>query len=256
MVGRFCALDPVVETHLREIIKKDEAGNTKDVIYAEIVHLPDLRVGNVTLRPVTRNFEIPVVTQSSLPAKDQVLLSDLYISLRNGKIRLRSKKRNKYVIPRMANAHVYDNGTIPAYRFLGDMQYQGETAWGVNFIAFLKYTSYTPRIVYKNCILSLAKWKVTYEEIKDFFQQTSGTTLEAWRKKRKIPLKVLVIGKGTRYYVDFSRPLDVKDFMFDLKKVKETILEEFIITSQNSVVKGEDGGYNNEVLISFYKEDL
>jgi hypothetical protein len=48
LLGRFCHLDDHILNHTLDITQK-EASMNPDVIYAEIVHLPESRIGNIYL---------------------------------------------------------------------------------------------------------------------------------------------------------------------------------------------------------------
>src|SRR5262249_39811166 len=58
MFGRFCHLSveltQAVEAHLRA-----EEAHRPDAVFAEVVHLPNGRVGNILFRPLLRRHEIP-----------------------------------------------------------------------------------------------------------------------------------------------------------------------------------------------------
>src|SRR6185312_15616780 len=66
LLGRFCHgdadLTALVKAHLR-----DEEAQRPDAIFAEVVHLPEGRVGNVLLRPLLRAHEIAWLGRSGAP---------------------------------------------------------------------------------------------------------------------------------------------------------------------------------------------
>ena len=92
----------------KNIAKKEEA-LYKDYILAEITHLPEARIGNIVRRPTLREYEIPFLAQSVLSADYQISAEDLFISVKNNRIVLRSGKLNKEVKPYLTNAHNYYN---------------------------------------------------------------------------------------------------------------------------------------------------
>jgi len=168
LLGRFCHLDERIFNHTLSITEK-EAQMNPNVIFAEIVHLPESRIGNILLRPVLRPFEIPYLAKEGVSEEFVLRLDDLYISVQNDRIRLLSKRLDKEIVPRMSTAHNFSGQSpMPVYHFLCDMQHQsGRTALWFGLSEMTQQLNYFPRIVYKNCILSQARWIVRKSEIKE-----------------------------------------------------------------------------------------
>ncbi|HVQ16111.1 MAG TPA: lantibiotic dehydratase family protein, partial [Vicinamibacterales bacterium] len=104
LLGRFCHADPEllanVATHLR-----DEEALDADAIFAEVVHLPEGRLGNILLRPVLRPYEIPYLGRSGAPADRQIPVTDLTLRLSNDGFVLRSRRLERRIVPRLTSAH-------------------------------------------------------------------------------------------------------------------------------------------------------
>jgi hypothetical protein len=260
MLGRFCHVDNKLEEYVKEITQF-EASQNSNVIYAEIVHLPESRLGNILLRPVLRDYEIPYLAKSSVPLDYQIPLSDLFISVRQGKIVLRSQRLNKEVVPRLSTAHNYSMNAMPVYHFLCDLQTQGLRggvgfSWGVLSQEF----DFLPRAVYKNTILTLATWKVKTDDFKKLIEKQNDTEIkekvQAWRKERNIPQLVLLTEGDNELLIDFENVLSVKMLFSAIKKRPEFALTEFLFNMQNSVIKDEQGNpFTNEFIISLHKKN-
>jgi hypothetical protein len=57
LLGRFCHGSPAMTELVGELIAAEERLHP-DVIFAEVVHLPEGRIGNILIRPVLRSYEI------------------------------------------------------------------------------------------------------------------------------------------------------------------------------------------------------
>ena len=176
LLGRFCHLDASLFDLTRAITKQEQALRP-DSILAEIVHLPEARIGNILSRPVLRDYEIPYLARPAVAAERQIPLSDLMVSVRRGRLVLRSASRNVEIVPRLTTAHNYSRNAMPIYRFLCELQAQdcrmglgfqwGE--WGNTF-------DWLPRVMYRNFILSRELWRIPTEELKEIGN--------CWRKSR------------------------------------------------------------------------
>lgn len=184
LISRFAHLDPKIEELVKDISKK-ESELEKEGILAEIVHLPSSRVGNILSRPHLREYEIVYLTSSNLPETNRICIDDLMLSCRGGRLVLRSKKMNRKIIPRLTSAHNYYNDTLPIYRFLCDMQYQGKrTTFRFDWGELGDRIAYRPRVRYGNSILSLAAWTIRQDEIIAFFRLPDSDLIDnvtLWR---------------------------------------------------------------------------
>jgi len=121
LLARFAHTDKKIAQLVEKIAQKEQEWNP-DSILAEIVHLPESRVGNILFRPHIHTHEILFMGTSDLKEEQCIYMEDLMLSVQNDQIVIHSKKLDKPIIPRLTTAHNYNNNTLPAYRFLCDMQ--------------------------------------------------------------------------------------------------------------------------------------
>jgi len=82
LLGRFaCGSEDILEI-TQSIVDYENTVCEDDTVYAEILHLPENRTGNVILRPSLRKYEIPYLSKSFLPQNNQIDINDLYLSIK------------------------------------------------------------------------------------------------------------------------------------------------------------------------------
>lgn len=257
LLGRFCHGNKEIHKLVNNIAENEQR-ILNNAIIAEIVHLPESRLGNIMLRPVINKFEIPFLTLPAVDKDHTIPLSDLYISVRNNELILRSKRFNKRIIPRLSNAHNYSIRALPAYQFLCDLQSQNLRSFlGLNLGEIQNGFSFIPRIIYKNLILNPASWVIKQEEIKKFLSLKDDTELNRliyeWRMLRKIPEYVLLENGDNKYLVNFNKAISIRVLMSLIKSAKHFILKEFLFDFNNAVIKGKHGVYTNEFVFTFIR---
>ena len=258
LLGRFCHLDKQILNHTLAITEK-ETQMYPDVIFAEIVHLPESRIGNILLRPVLRQFEIPYLARAGVNREFEVMPDDLLVSVKNNQIILRSKRLNKEIVPRMSTAHNYSGqNPMPVYHFLCDMQHQnGRAGVGFRWDEAAQQLDYLPRVVYKNCILSQARWTVREKETKTFAGIKDDNELlqkiKAWQNGRNIPDKVVLADGDNELFVDMNNSLSIRAWLSGVKKRPVFQLEEFLFNPKTAVVHGPEGVFTNEFIFAFYR---
>jgi lantibiotic biosynthesis protein len=250
LLGRFCSEKAEVQNLTKIITSKEEELN-QDYILGEIIHLPHARIGNVIRRPTLRKYEIPYLAQSVLPKENQISIDDLFISLKNDKIILRSKKLNKKIKPYLTNAHNYFSGTLPVYHFLADFHSQNARSglsfdWG----GLEHIYQFLPRVEYNNIILSKAQWKITHKDL-DFLEQLILdkkqllSKLNDWRNERNIPAWIQWVKSDNKLTINLENLDTVKMFIDSVKSEKSIIIEEFLYN--------ENDDFKREFIFPMYK---
>lgn len=260
LLGRFAHADNEINSHIREITQIEEKIN-KDKILAEIVHLPQSRVGNILTRPLFRKYEIPYLGQSNIEKSNQITIDDILISIKGEKIFLRSKKYNKEIKPHLSNAHNYSARALPIYQFLADMQTQGIRNglyfnWGIlsNVLEFF------PRVIYKKIILSEATWIIKTTDFNSIIEADNDSKILIevleFQTKKQIPRKVLLLDGDNELFIDLLNILSVKMLISLVKKTPSFKLKEFLFSKDKGIVKDIKGNvYTNEFIFSFYKDE-
>ncbi|WP_343673956.1 lantibiotic dehydratase [Chitinophaga sp.] len=232
LLGRFCHGDAQLLAHVKECLREEEQQDPA-VIYAEVVHLPEARTGNILLRPQLREYEIVYLGNGSVPAEKQFPITDLMVSVRQNKVVLRSKRYNKRVIPRLSTAHNFSRNSLPVYHFLCDLQSHTVTGWQWHLPV---QPAFLPRVRYKKIVLSKATWHLQ-----------KGDDLKALR----LPRYITIMEGDNELYIDMDNAVSVKLLLSMLEKKEKITVQEVIGTPDQCWIQGASGRFTNEVIIPF-----
>ncbi len=253
LLGRFCHADAELTDLTLAHLRAEEA-HRPDAIFAEVVHLPQGRIGNILARPVLREYEIPFLGRSGAPADKQIAVSDLDVSVAGNRIVIRSRALRREVIPRLSSAHNFAMGSLGLYRFLCTLQSQNVAAglywgWGpFDSAAFL------PRVRLGRTILSRATWRMNEEEI-GTLKKAKGAGLlaaaRAWREQRKIPRLAALADGDNELLVDFENPLELDTFFDLIEERKQAVLHELFPGPDALCVTGPEGRFLHEIVVPY-----
>ncbi|WP_375605511.1 lantibiotic dehydratase [Flavobacterium davisii] len=250
LIGRFTHLDANILALANEISNLESQLNP-DKIIAEIVHLPQARTGNILYRNFQRDYEIPYLGNASVHQEHQIQIDDLYVSVRNNKVVLRSKRLNKEVIPRLSNAHNYSANALPIYHFLCDIQNQDtfglKFSWGPLQAEF----DFLPRVQYKDVLFARATWNIKKQDIETILTTEESKIVEvvrAYQKKRKIPNLIYSTQGDNEVLINFDNALSCKVFYSMLKGKNFLQLKEFLFEEESIT-----GNYCNEIILSAHR---
>ncbi|MDF2551630.1 MAG: lantibiotic dehydratase [Chryseobacterium sp.] len=262
LLGRFCSEKSTLQKLTKEITKKEEMlsfdklrinsdQHDNSEILAEIIYLPEARIGNIIRRPTLRKYEIPYLAASVLPEENQILVDDLYISLKNDRIVLRSKKLNKDIKPYLTNAHNYHHNALPVYHFLCDLQSQNtRTGLHFNWGGLSQIYKFLPRIEYKNIILSKAQWNITEKDIASLESMMNNKNeflpqMKIWQNKRQIPQWIQWVKSDNTLPMNLENYDMAKLFIQTIKSEKSITIEEFLYN--------ENDDFRREFIFPLYK---
>lgn len=163
--GRFTPFDAHLCSALRQVAKEEDKRNP-GIVFAEISYLVAGKPANVNYRRSLRKFEIPVLTEAGVDRNHVLKLDDLYLRIVEGKLVLYSKKLNQQVVPRLSNVYNHSREEFPLFRFLCDLQYIDlRCSLTLSLETMFPGLDYYPRVEFRDCILSPAKWKLTGRDV-------------------------------------------------------------------------------------------
>lgn len=255
LLGRFCHADPQLAALVREHLRHEES-HQPDAVFAEIVHWPEGRLGNILLRPLLRDWEIPFLGRGGAAPERQLPLEELEVTVAGNEVLLLSKRLDRRVIPRLSSAHNYSLRGLGVYKFLSALQHQGTCGglswqWGA-----LEALPSLPRVVYGRTILAPARWRVEQAELASWLSpggEVLEAELERWRASRRIPRRVLLADADNELFVDFTSPLVREALLSIVRKRPAFVLVECLQEELGLTLSGPEGCFTHEIVLPFVR---
>ncbi|MFY7669796.1 lantibiotic dehydratase family protein [Tenacibaculum sp. MEBiC06402] len=256
LLGRFSKGDKNVLKFIDKISKIEEEINGNKII-AEINHLPQVRTGNILQRSHFREFEIPILINSTLEVEKQIHIQDILVTVEDNRIKLFSARHDLEIVPKLGSAHLYNNPELlSAYRFLCDIQTQNNRESIVfNWNSIFTELTFLPRIEFDNFIFSKARWNFKTLLLKEVFESKDFEhSIKTWRNEFSLPKYVELIEGDRKLLVYLENQTSFKMLYHTVKNRESFILEEFLF-SEEEFIKNNGKSFCNEVVISFFNQE-
>jgi lantibiotic biosynthesis protein len=247
VMGRFGGGSPSITDYLRR-----SADAAPDLV-AEIVHLPEDRLGNISSRPVTARYEVRIRggADATVP---RIGLDDLLVSVQRERVLIRSRTLGRHLTLRMSNAHAYDRSdSLPLYRFLNVIASGDYTAEQISLRRRLPQAPFVPGLRYRGIIVGRPSWRLDAVEIRAL-QRTpraqQPTAFAALRARRGLPAWV-TLSQGDNV-IPYCLDTDwmVADLMRSLFKLDEALLGDVTPPQLQPWLASPRGHHFSEVLLA------
>ena len=256
LLGRFCDLDEILTQEVRAIIARIDVDD-ETCVHAEIVHLPQDRIVNIVARPVLSQYEIPYLGQSGVPDAQQIPVSDLWLSLRENRFVLHSKRLQKQVIPRLTTAHNIYGNNLSLYQFLGCLTYQDQPRLGFEWPLVFQSARFLPRVTIDGAIIALASWHTDKDDLTALrsaldasgtAQDTGLAALQAWRTARHMPRFVSLDVHDNVLPIDLDNPMMVQLLLDEIAGINTVRLKEALVLNAPQA-RPQLGQHNLEIIL-------
>lgn len=255
MLGRFCHADPELLERVRAHVDA-EASRDPHAVYAEIVHLPTGRLGNVVARPLLRDFEIEYLGRSGLPRSSRIRVADLLVTVRDDRVILWSASLDRQIVPRMSTAHNFGRGH-GLYKFLCALQGQHlshSLSWSWRPFHELPFL---PRVTAGRVIVARAQWRLDQAEIDRLtgaLPDERMAVAQSWRASHQMPRHVAVVDDEQELVLDLDNVVCV-DVMAGLAAGRQHLtLCEMVPELDSHAANGPEGQFLTEMVIPFTRE--
>lgn len=259
LLARFCHLDRELEAGVRLHLEQEEALRP-EAVFAEVVHLPQGRIGNILARPALRDWEIPYLGRSAVDEEHRLAVTDLRVSVIDGRIVLTSARLGREVVPRLTTAHNFLARSLGTYRFLCALQSQGVQggltwSWGA-----LEAAPFLPRVTAGRLVLSRARWRLGRRQIerltKPLSKKGAGgaktvAAARALRTETGLPRWVALVDGDNELVADLENVLSLEAALDILDGRAEATFSELFPPPDELWVEGPEGRFVHEVLVPF-----
>lgn len=232
ILSRFSYLSPYIKSICEEI-NDFEASHDDNCIYADIIWSPTPKIANICRHETNFEFEIPIFYPSSKSTDNQILLSDILISVEYDTIVLFSKKHEKRIMPRLSNAYNFYESTNTFYQFLCYLQYQNQKSYAIIPSFKDNKRRFFPRITYKNIIIFSAHWVIHEADVKNIFHNSNSTEIPHYFKKWSFPQFVTLVNGDNELLLDTTNSTCIEILCDELKKYKFATLKEWLYKPSN-----------------------
>jgi thiopeptide-type bacteriocin biosynthesis protein len=256
LLGRFCHGDDDLTQRVRAHLRAEEALRP-DAIFAEVVHLPEGRLGNILCRPILREHEIPYLGRGGAPQDKQIAITDLLVSVRGNRVVLRSERLGCEVIPRLTSAHNYSAAALGTYRFLCALQAQDvRGGFGWSWGSLEHSVPRLPRVTLGRTILSIAQWNLRKEDLAPLAQDAGVAryrAVQALRRRLELPRWVGVADGDNVLTVDLDNVAHVDSFVALVGKRERTSIQEIFPGPEELCAHGPEGVFAHEIVVPFVR---
>jgi thiopeptide-type bacteriocin biosynthesis protein len=258
LLGRFCHADRGLHDRVEQHLRLEEA-QRPDAVFAEIVHLPEGRIGNILLRPVLRRYEIPFLGRSGAPPDAQIPVTDLLVSVVGDRVAseagerlvLRSRRLGCEVLPRLTSAHNYGLRSLGVYRFLCELQRQGTVdalwwEWGP-----LDASPFLPRVCSGRTVLARARWNLDRRDLERLLD--GAEAVREWRREVGLPRWIVLADFDNELVTDLENALSVEALLHHLRGRERATLVELFPSPEELCAHGPEGRFTHELVIPFVR---
>lgn len=255
LLGRFCHADERIRAGVAAHLAAEEA-HAPDALFAEIVHLPAGRIGNILARPVLRGHEITFLGCSGAPRERQIPAGDLLVTVAGDRIRIRSKSLGREIVPCLTTAHNTARESLGVYRFLSALRSEGHVgyvqwSWGP-----LEAAPFLPRVAAGRLVLSRARWRVVKPEIQPLAAARGARRYHLarqWQKERRMPRHVVLVDGDNELLLDFHNPLSLDAVVELIKSRDQAFFMELYPSPGELCARGPEGRFFHEILVPFVR---
>jgi thiopeptide-type bacteriocin biosynthesis protein len=244
LLGRFSLASNEILECCQNLAAIERDANP-EVLFFDVGYMAEGYVDNINRRQSVNGLQLNILAFDT--STEPLTLDDIYLSIRQGELILRSKKLNKRLVPRIASAYNHLRSDLPIFRLLWEIQNQClQTDLTFSLRALFSGWDYYPEVRFKNICLAQRAWRVKMPaDIRE------PEELKHWLNKTGIS-QFFKTGKGDQTLTfDKEKQEDLLVLMDILRKEGTIFLEEVQRPNKYLATDADGNPYNSQFVVSF-----
>jgi thiopeptide-type bacteriocin biosynthesis protein len=257
--ARFASGNDRISNIAKELTDTEAALN-HDVLYAEIIHLPEERSLNVMAHPQFWQYEIQYFDDAK--GSNVINLQDIDVFVDRDRVVLYSKVHKKEIIPRLSSAYNYNRSEHPVFTLLCDLQCQSP----VNNLVFdwgklSMRQSFLPRLETNDgIILFRATWTFNSKELLGAFSKDEKlwkNYFSDFKTKWKIPSEFFVVRGDNELIINIDNEIAMSVFYKEIKNAQcNIVLKECLHSQYQTIITDvENSRYTHQFIAPFINSE-
>ncbi|NHA03299.1 lantibiotic dehydratase [Mucilaginibacter sp. HC2] len=243
LLGRFTVWSEEIHRMARELAASEQLANP-NVIFADIGQLSDPHADNINRRKHIYAHEIAINVVSTLEPDRRIALTDLLVSVKDGKLILESKRHQSVIVPRLTTAFNYSRNSLALFRMLCDLQFQGiQGSFNFSLEQYFPGMLFYPKVIYKETVLSPGTWHLLAADIREIIHASpANATIKLTRLRERLKFPPMVaISKFDQQLVFNLDKEDEMLFMIECMKGADQISVQEYYLPDEDIVKNREG---------------
>jgi thiopeptide-type bacteriocin biosynthesis protein len=229
LVGRFSVFDEKI-SRLAKAVSAAEAAANPDILFAEIHQRSNNHVDNINRRVQLYDQVIPLNVFTHAHERGHILPRDLLVSVRGEEVILESLSLGRRVIPRLPSAYNFQHNELAIFRFLCELQYQGlRSELTFDPERLFPGLHFYPRFSYRDCIISLAKWHFSKEQVSHLLSKPfSLGRLHLFRQDQGLPRHISLTQGDQQLVFDLANDREALFCLETISELEQILIREYL----------------------------
>lgn len=256
LMARFSSINDEWRERIAELIEHEREASAGAILADVVYEPPEEPISNVICRPPLTDYVIPFFGVTSVPSDRRIPLTDLTVSIRTGRVVLRSVRHDKEILPVHNSPYAFHHaGSPPVLRFLCKLAMgTSNVAW--NWGPVLESLPFLPRLEYGRLVIARARWLISDKELHGIELCNDADLLNhinALCRAHLLPQRISFVQEGKKIAVDLTNVLSVRMFLRLAHNQSVITVTELLPDINDLCVANPKGRFQHEIVLPVRK---